>query len=58
MESIRVLDAAEADEKARRLAEILPPRISAPFTSTFVRSSTLFDEYVDGRRELRRRRSR
>jgi len=48
MESIRVLDAAEADEKARRLAEILPPRISAPFTSTFVRSSTLFDEYVDG----------
>ncbi|PYN76569.1 MAG: hypothetical protein DMD97_11680 [Candidatus Rokuibacteriota bacterium] len=33
---------------ARRLAEVLPPRISAPFTSAFVRSSTLFDEYVDG----------
>jgi len=48
MESIRVLGAAEADEMARRLAEVLPPRISAPFTSAFVRSSTLFDEYVDG----------
>ena len=48
MESVRVLGAAEADEMARRLAEVLPPRISAPFTSAFVRSSTLFDEYVDG----------
>ena len=48
MESVRVLDAAEADAKARRLADVLPARISAPFTSAFVRSSTLFDEYVDG----------
>jgi SAM-dependent methyltransferase len=48
MESVRVLGAVDADEKSRRLAEILPPRISAPFTSAFVRSSTLFDEYVDG----------
>ena len=48
MESVRVLGAAEGDEMARRLAEVLPPRISAPFTSAFVRSSTLFDEYVDG----------
>jgi SAM-dependent methyltransferase len=48
MESVRVLGAVEADEMARRLAEVLPPRISAPFTSAFVRSSTLFDEYVDG----------
>jgi SAM-dependent methyltransferase len=48
MEPVRVLAAADADEMARRLAEVLPPRISAPFTSAFVRSSTLFDEYVDG----------
>ncbi|PYM91610.1 MAG: hypothetical protein DME04_18565 [Candidatus Rokuibacteriota bacterium] len=48
MESVRVLGVAEADEMARQLAKVLPPRISAPFTSAFVRSSTLFDEYVDG----------
>jgi SAM-dependent methyltransferase len=48
MESVRAIDAAEADAKSRRLAEILPARISPAFSSTFVRSSTFFDEYVDG----------
>src|SRR2546422_7547523 len=47
MEASGMLGVAEADEMARRLAEVLPPRIRSPFTAAFVRSSTLYDEYID-----------
>ena len=41
-----VVELEEAERRSRELAGILPPRISPPFTGTFIRSATLFDEYV------------
>jgi SAM-dependent methyltransferase len=41
-----VLELEEAERRSRELAGILPPRISPPFTGSFIRSATLFDEYV------------
>src|SRR5262249_42886885 len=36
----------EAGRRSRELGAILHPRISPPFTGTFIRSATLYDEYV------------
>ena len=41
-----VVELAEAERRSRELAAILPARISPPFTGTFIRSATLYDEYV------------
>jgi SAM-dependent methyltransferase len=41
-----VVELAEAERRSRELAAILPPRISPPFTGSFIRSATLYDEYV------------
>jgi len=41
-----VLELAEAEKRSRELAAILPARISPPFTGSFIRSATLYDEYV------------
>src|SRR4029450_339565 len=41
-----IIDIAAADGMARELASILPPRVRAPFTATFIRSAGLCDEFV------------
>lgn len=41
-----VVELVEAERRSRELAAILPARISPPFTGTFIRSATLYDEYV------------
>ena len=41
-----VVELAEAERRSRELASILPARISPPFTGSFIRSATLYDEYV------------
>jgi len=41
-----VLELAEAERRSRELAAILPARFSPPFTGSFIRSATLYDEYV------------
>jgi SAM-dependent methyltransferase len=41
-----VVELVEAERRSRELAAILPARISPPFTATFIRSATLYDEYV------------
>src|SRR4029077_5337279 len=41
-----IIDVAAADEVARDLASSLPARIRAPFTTTFIRSARLCDEFV------------
>ncbi len=41
-----VVELEEAERRSRELAAILPPRISPPFTGSFIRSATLYDEYV------------
>jgi SAM-dependent methyltransferase len=41
-----VLELAEAERRSRELATILPARFSPPFTGSFIRSATLYDEYV------------
>src|SRR6185369_4165294 len=41
-----VVELEEAERRSRELAAILPGRISPPFTGTFIRSATLYDEYV------------
>ena len=41
-----VVELEEAERRSRELAAILPARISPPFTGTFIRSATLYDEYV------------
>jgi hypothetical protein len=41
-----VVELIEAERRSRELAAILPARISPPFTGTFIRSATLYDEYV------------
>ena len=50
MESLRpvseVVELEEAERRSRELEAILPPRISPPFTGSFIRSATLYDEYV------------
>ena len=41
-----VVELAEAERRSRELVAILPARISPPFTGTFIRSATLYDEYI------------
>src|SRR6267142_5216856 len=41
-----VVELEEAERRSRELAAILGPRISPPFTGSFIRSATLYDEYV------------
>ena len=41
-----VVELAEAERRSRELVAILPARISPPFTGTFTRSATLYDEYI------------
>ena len=41
-----IIDVGDAHEMARALAEVLPVRIRAPFTASFVRSARLYDEFV------------
>jgi SAM-dependent methyltransferase len=41
-----IIDVAAADRMARDLASILPARVGAPFTATFIRSAGLCDEFV------------
>jgi len=41
-----VVELEEAERRSRELAAILPARISPPFTGSFIRSATLYDEYV------------
>ena len=41
-----VVELEEAERRSRALAAILPARISPPFTGTFIRSATLYDEYI------------
>src|SRR4030095_8068372 len=41
-----VIDVTAADGMARDLASILPARLRAPFTATFIRSAGLCDEFV------------
>jgi SAM-dependent methyltransferase len=41
-----VVELAEAERRSRELAAILPARFSPPFTGSFIRSATLYDEYV------------
>jgi len=41
-----VVELEEAERRSRELAAILPARISPPFTGPFIRSATLYDEYV------------
>jgi SAM-dependent methyltransferase len=41
-----IIDVAAADGMAQDLASILPARIRAPFTATFIRSAGLCDEFV------------
>ena len=41
-----VVELVEAERRSRELAAILPARISPPLTGTFIRSATLYDEYV------------
>jgi SAM-dependent methyltransferase len=41
-----IIDVAAAEGTARELATILPPRVRAPFTATFIRSAGLCDEFV------------
>lgn len=40
------MELEEAERRSRELAAILSPRISPPFTGTFIRSATLYDEYI------------
>src|SRR5262249_4750882 len=41
-----IVELSEAERRSRELAAILPARISPPFTGTFIRSATLYDEYI------------
>src|SRR5262245_66026076 len=41
-----IIDVTTADGMARDLASILPARVRAPFTATFIRSAGLCDEFV------------
>src|SRR4030095_16600651 len=41
-----IIDIAPAEGMAGELASILPPRVRAPFTATFIRSAGLCDEFV------------
>src|SRR5262249_12464599 len=41
-----VVELVEAERRSRELAAILPARLRPPFPGTFIRSATLYDEYV------------
>ncbi|PYN79320.1 MAG: hypothetical protein DMD96_17525 [Candidatus Rokuibacteriota bacterium] len=41
-----VIDLGEAHKMASDLSEVLPARVRAPFTASFVRSARLYDEFV------------
>ena len=41
-----VIDVGEAHKMASDLSEVLPARVRAPFTASFVRSARLYDEFV------------
>jgi len=41
-----IIDVGDAHEMAGALAEVLPARVRAPFTASFVRSARLYDEFV------------
>src|SRR2546422_7335918 len=41
-----IVDVGDTHEMARDLAEVLPVRVRAPFTASFVRSARLYDEFV------------
>jgi len=41
-----IIDVGDTHEMARDLAEVLPVRVRAPFTASFVRSARLYDEFV------------
>ena len=41
-----VVELEEAERRSQALAALLPARISPPFTGTFIRSATLYDEYI------------
>src|SRR5262249_25933750 len=41
-----VVELEEAERRSRALAPTRPARISPPFTGTFIRSATLYDEYI------------
>src|SRR6266542_3844389 len=41
-----IIDVGDTHEMAGALAEVLPARVRAPFTASFVRSARLYDEFV------------
>jgi SAM-dependent methyltransferase len=41
-----VIDVGDTREMAMDLAEVLPRRVRAPFTASFVRSARLYDEFI------------
>jgi SAM-dependent methyltransferase len=41
-----IIDVGDTHDMARDLAEVLPARVRAPFTASFVRSARLYDEFV------------
>src|SRR2546428_9260520 len=41
-----IIDVGDPHEMAGALAEVLPARVRAPFTASFVRSARLYDEFV------------